>query len=269
MAHAFATTHNMPPMSIKLRPFLLAAALLASACTPAPAPGGWGSRRIVDTESLIRTMHSEYAGRWYRTLAFTQKTTFSPPGRPVRVETWEEYGALPGKLRIERGEGRGVIYSGDSVYVFAGDTLARRQKGRNELMTLGFDVYAQPPEVTARQLAEHGFALDRHHGSVWQDRPVYVVGAEEGDMRSKQFWIDSERLVFVRMLTPVPNDSTRMQDLRFNRYQRAGGGWIAMEVEIVEGGQRVFHEEYSNLRVNLPLDASLWVPERWREAKHP
>jgi hypothetical protein len=252
-------------MSMKLRPLLLAAALLASACTTA----GTGARGPGDSQSLIQAMHDRYAGSWYRTLAFTQKTTFSPPGRPVRVETWEEYGALPGRLRIERGEGRGVIYSGDSVFVFAGDSLVRRQKGRNELMTLGFDVYAQPPEATALQLAEHGFALDRFHRAEWQGRPVYVVGAAEGDSRSKQFWVDAERLVFVRMLTPVPNDSTRVQDLRFNRYERAGGGWIAMEVEIVEGGQRVFHEEYSNLRVNLPLDPSLWAPDRWREARHP
>lgn len=255
---------------MKLRPFLLAAALLASACTPAATAGSWGSRRISDSESLVRAMHGQYAGRWYRTLAFTQKTTFSPPGRPVRVETWEEYGAIPGRLRIERGEGRGAIYSGDSIFVFAGDSLVRRQRGRNELMTLGFDVYAQPPEATARMLGEHGFALDRFHGDVWQGRPVYVVGAAEGDLRSKQFWVDAERLVFVRMLTPVPNDSTRVQDLRFNRYERAGGGWIAMEVEIVDAaGTRVFHEEYSNLRVDLPLDESLWIPERWREARHP
>ncbi len=252
---------------MKLRPIILAAALLsAAACAPAATAGPGAA--INDGESLIRAMHGRYAGRWYRTLAFTQKTTFSPPGRPPRVETWEEYGALPGRLRIERGEGRGVIFRGDSTYAFAGDTLVRRQKGRNELMTLGFDVYAQPPERTAQTLREEGFDTSRFQRAVWQGRPAYVVGAAAGDTTSKQFWVDAERLVFVRLLAPGPSGGA-VQDLRFNRYERAGGGWIAMEVEIVAGGARVFHEEYSNLRVDLPLDESLWIPERWREARHP
>lgn len=251
---------------MKLRPIILAAALLAAAC--APAATARPRAAITDGESLIRAMHGRYAGRWYRTLAFTQKTTFSPPGRPQRVETWEEYGALPGRLRIERGAGRGVIFRGDSTYSFAGDTLVRRLKGRNELMTLGFDVYAQPPERTAHILGEDGFDTGRFHRAVWQGRPAYVVGALQGDTTSKQFWVDAERLVFVRLLAPSSGGGA-VQDLRFNRYERAGGGWIAIEVEIVAGGARVFREEYSNLRVDLPLDESLWIPERWREARHP
>jgi hypothetical protein len=251
---------------MKLSTFLHAGALLAvAACATAPRaapPPGSG-------EEVIRAMHDRYAGRWYRTVAFTQKTTFSPPGRPERVETWEEYGRLPGALRIETGPGRGVIFSGDSTFLIAGDTVARRTRGRNELMTLGFDVYAQPPEASASQLREHGFALDRFRTDTWQGRPVYVVGAGPGDGRTKQFWVDAERLVFVRMLEPAGNDTARVQDLRFNNYQRAGGGWIAPEVEIVVDGKRVFHEAYSNIRVDIPLDSSLWVPERWREARRP
>lgn len=247
----------------------LAAALLAlGACAPAATTAGWRAG-YNDSEAVIRAMHGRYAGRWYRTVAFTQKTTISPPGRPERVETWDEYGSIPGKLRIETGPGRGVIFSGDSTFSIAGDTVARRTRGRNELMTLGFDVYAQPPETSASQLREHGFALDRFRTDTWQGRPVYVVGAGPGDQRTKQFWVDAERLVFVRMLEPVPNDTARVQDLRFNDYQRAGGGWIAPEVEIVVDGRRVFHEAYSNIRVDIPLDSSLWVPERWREARRP
>ncbi|HEX8359836.1 MAG TPA: hypothetical protein VF613_07010 [Longimicrobium sp.] len=246
--------------------FLRTAALLAlAACATAPR----GSSAPTSGDEVIRAMHGRYAGRWYRTIAFTQKTTFSPPGRPERVETWEEYGSIPGLLRIETGPGRGVIFSGDSTFSIAGDTVARRTKGRNELMTLGFDVYAQPPEATAQQLRENGFATDRFRTDTWQGRPVYVVGAGPGDQRTKQFWVDAERLVFVRMLEPVPNDSVRVQDLRFNNYQRAGGGWVAPEVEIVVDGKRVFHEAYSNIRVDIPLDSSLWIPGRWREARHP
>jgi hypothetical protein len=239
----------------------LALAACASAGTPAAAPR--------DGESVVRAMHDRYAGRWYRTLAFTQKTTFSPPDRPERVEMWEEYARIPGALRIERGGGRGAIYARDSTFVIAGDSVVRRMVGRNELMTLGFDVYGQAPDVTLRQLREAGFDLGRFRTDTWEGRPVYVVGAGPGDLRSQQFWVDAERLVFVRMLSPVPSDSTRTQDLRFFDYRPAGRGWIAAQVEIVDGGRRVFHEEYSNIRVDIPLDSSLWVPDQWRTARHP
>lgn len=235
---------------------------LSSTAVGAQAP-------VTDARSLVREMHARYDGRWYRTLAFTQQTTFSAPGQPVRVESWDEYGAMPGRLRIEFPGGRGVIFSGDSTYSFAGDSLVRRERRRNELLILGFDVYAQPPETTLRILAEEGFDLSRFRTDHWQGRPVYVVGAAAADSSGKQFWVDAERLVFVRMLSAPPRTPDRVQDLRFNGYVPAGGGWIAPEVEIVVDGQRVFHEVYSNVRVDLPLDASLWEPERWRTAVHP
>ena len=48
-------------------------------------------------EELIAQMRERYAGKWYRTLTFTQKTTL-PDGK---VETWYEALELPGKLRID------------------------------------------------------------------------------------------------------------------------------------------------------------------------
>lgn len=249
----------------------LALVAAAAACTASvPRPGGFRAG-IDDAESLVRAMHERYAGRWYRTLTFSQQTTIMRGGQQV-VETWLEYGALPGRLRIEMGppeEQRGAIYANDSLYVIRNGAVAARRADRNELMTLGFDVYAQPPEVTLRQMREEGFRLDVFHLDTWQDRPVYVVGAAQGDLRSKQFWIDAERLVFVRMLDPDPRDTSQVQDVRFNNYQPLAGGWIAPEVEVIVNGQRVFHEVYSDIRANVPLDPSLFDPARWTQAVHP
>jgi len=257
---------------MNLRLPLIAGALLtlAAACAPAAPPSA--PAPVTSGEGLLRAMHDRYDGRWYRTLSFTQKTTFSPPGQAQRVEMWKEYAMLPGRLRIERGaaaDGRGVIYSGDSTFVIQGGRVVRRDASRNALLILGFDVYAQPPERTAAVLREEGFALEPVRMDTWEGRPVYVVGAPAGDLRRKQFWVDAERLVFVRMLEPAASDTSHTEDVRFTRYQPAGGGWIAAEVEIVVNGTRVFHEEYSDIRTDEPLDAALWIPERWSNAPHP
>jgi len=227
--------------------------------------------RITDAESLIRAMHGRYAGSWYRTLAFSQKTTTYPPeGRPPVEDVWIEYGAMPGRLRIEfQKQGGGMIFANDSSYrIGAGGEVEMTLARRNDLMTLGFDVYAQAPEITLQQLRESGFSLGAVRTDTWQDRPVYVVGAAAGDLRSKQFWIDAERLVFVRMLSPIPNQETA-QDVRFNNYQPLGGGWIAPEVEVLVGGRRVFHEVYFDIRHDVPLDPSLFDPKKWSEAVRP
>jgi len=241
----------------------------AAACAPGATRGA--ESPITDGESLIRAMHDRYAGRWYSTVAFSQKTTRTPPGRPASEDTWLEWGAMPGRLRIEfTRQGGGAIYANDSSYIIGPDgQVAARRGERNDLMTLGFDVYSQAPEVTLAQLRDAGFAMTPLRTDSWQGRPVYVVGAAAGDSTTKQFWIDAERLLFVRLLEPVPNRPGLSQDVRFNRYQPLGGGWIAPEVEVVAGGQRVFHEEYSDIRHDVPLDPSMFDPARWSSAVHP
>ena len=256
---------------MRASPRLLALALLAfaGACAPAATRA---AAAITDGESLIRAMHGRYAGRWYRTLTFTQTTTRTPVGGPRTVEVWREYAAIPGYLRIEVGpeaDGRGVLFARDSSFAIRGGQVAARRAGRNPLMILGFDVYAQAPETTARVLLEEGFALSPVRMDTWQGRPAYVVGAAAGDLRTKQFWVDAERLVFVRMIEPFAGDTTKTEEILFNRYQPAGGGWIAPEVEVRVDGTLVFHEAYSDIRVDVPLDPSLWVPEQWTTARRP
>lgn len=258
---------------MRLLPSLLAvAALLAAAYACAPAVTRGGGPAVSDAESLVRAMHARYDGRWYRSLVFTQKTTLTPPNAPQRIETWREYGAMPGRLRIEIGppeDGRGTIYANDSSYVIREGRPAARRGGRNPLMLLGFDVYTQAPDVTLRMLREDGFDLSVFRRDTWQDRPVYVVGAAAGDLRSPQFWIDAERLVFVRLLRPSRAEGAPTEEVRFNKYEPLAGGWIAPEVDILVGGRRYMLEEYSDVRPNVPLDPSLFDADRWREAVHP
>lgn len=251
------------PRSLSLLPVLLLAA-----CAPAATRGGW-TPGINDAETLVQAMHDRYAETWYRTISFTQATTRVSPDGVESTETWREWGSIPGKLRIEMGpeeEQRGVLFSGDSIFVFQGGRLMRRTAQRNPLMLLGFDVYRQPVETSLEMMTDEGFDLSRFHRATWQGRPAYVVGAAEGDSTSKQFWIDAERLVFVRMLEPSQADGGRVADTRFNRYERAGGGWVAPEVEVWVQGRRVFHEVYSDVRVDIPLHESLFDPARWTSA---
>ena len=103
-------------------------------------------------EELVRQMHAQYSGKWYRNLTFVQTTTF--PDKPA--ETWYEAGTIPGKLRIDMApldSMNAFMYVGDSAIVFKGGKRLVAHEDRNLLMTLGFDVYGQPPETTIAQLS--------------------------------------------------------------------------------------------------------------------
>jgi hypothetical protein len=220
-----------------------------------------------DGESLIRAMHDRYAGKWYRTLTFVQTTTLMQP--TAHTETWYEAARIPGILRIDippADSGNTLFFRGDSVYRVAGGKLLRSRPFVHPLMVLGFDVYADPVEKTISKLKGLGFDLTKIREATWQGRPTYVVGAAEGDTTAAQFWIDRERLVFVRMLEPTGDGKGGVQETQFNRYQPLGKGWISVEVVFTVNGELMQKEEYADPKADVALPDEIFDPSNYRQA---
>lgn len=223
-----------------------------------------------DGRQIIAAMHDHYAGKWYRTLTFVQRNTATRPDGAKQHSVWREYAAIPGKLRIEfepLDSGNGALYVSDSQFVFNADTLASATAFVHPLMVLGFDVYLDPVERTVARLQLGKFDLATVHEDTWEGRPVWVVGAKAGDLRTRQFWIDRERLVFVRLLEPGQRDTTRTSDIRFNKYERAGRAWISPEVAFLVDGQERWLEEYTDIKTDVPLAAALFDPRQWKKGR--
>lgn len=218
-----------------------------------------------DGEAVIRAMHDKYSNSWYRTLSFTQKTTRRTPADTMVIETWRERAMIPGYLRIDIERATGdltIVYGGDSLFVWRGDSVLTRAAARNILMVIGFDVYRQPPETTLAVLAAEGFPMTRVREDTWEGRPVYVLGATAGDLRSHQLWIDKERLLFVRAIQPDERDSTKTLDMRFDSYVKVPAGWLSETVELYRDGKLVQREEYSEVQTNIALDPKIFLPPR-------
>ena len=229
--------------------------------TPRPAPA------MSSGEAVVRAMHDRYAGKWYRSITFTQKTTIRLASGSEVVQTWYEAALLPGRLRIDFDlrSRSGTLIARDSVFSFNNGRLANSDTGVNDLLLLGFDVYAQPANRTISTLRRLGFDLDDVYESSWQGKPVYVVGAKRGDTTAKQFWVDRDRLLFVRLLQRTRQGRS---DVRFNQYVETGGGWVAVEVVNMVNGRRALLEEYSDVRTNVTLSESLFDPRAWTTAPH-
>jgi hypothetical protein len=262
VAFGFACHRQKPASSPAPAPAHPSAPVTKPKPEPAAPPA---AAAVTSAASLVRATHDKYASSWYRTLTFVQKTTVSLSSGGQVVQTWYEAAQLPGRLRIDTDPASkgGVLYSGDSTYNFAGGKLVRADTGINELLVLGFDIYAQSPARTESMLRRLGFDLTRFHEGVWRGTPVFVVGALRGDTTSKQFWVDRERLLFVRLL-----ENTRQghADFRFNDYVQSGGGWVASEVEQYVNGKRRLLEQYSQIRTNVDLPDGLFDPRKWATA---
>lgn len=227
---------------------------------------------ITTPRDLLAAMRARYEGKWYRTLTFVQNNTERHPDGTVERSVWQEWLQAPGKLRIEfqpADSGNGVLFANDSIYPFRHDTLGTARPFVHPLLVLGFDVYMQPVERTMAQLqqAPRVFDLSLLSEGTWQGRPVWIVGAKAGDLRTRQFWVDKERLVFVRLLEPTPRDTAKISDTRFNKYQPLAGGWISPEVEFLVDGQQQFLEEYTQIQANIQMPARLWDARQWKAAR--
>jgi hypothetical protein len=220
---------------------------------------------------VLEAMRARYAGRWYRSATFVQRTlAVDPRDGSERRQTWYEAMALPGRLRIDRDSTlrTGTLFANDSQYVVINGALRRAVPGHNALLVLGFDVYGQPAARTAAVLRSLGFPAGPVRADTWQGRPAWVVGGAPGDERSPQYWVDQERLLFVRLVQPDPANPAQAFDARFEGYRPLGGGWIATRVQAYTGGRRTLLEEYDDVRADVALDPALFDPRRWTEARH-
>jgi hypothetical protein len=247
---------------------LFAAALLAGVCGPVAAQGRGGGLPAAgppvpnDAPGLevLREVHRRYSTTRFRTLTFTQRTTF-PDGR---IEWWYEAESVPGKARVDVApfaDRNAQIFRNDSAYVFRNGERTQASAGLAITMWALMDMYAIAPEQTAAQMSRRGFDLTRTHERDHRGRPVVVLGALAGDTTSAQLWLDKEHLYTVRIITS--RGGRRVTDVGKHVFQN--GGWVEQEIRVyaLDGSLNLL-EEYFDVRTNVELPPDLFEPDRYR-----
>ncbi|MGA8274355.1 MAG: hypothetical protein WB919_22550 [Candidatus Sulfotelmatobacter sp.] len=224
------------------------------------------AQEVRNGEDVLRAMHDRYNASWYDTVTFTQKSTTYNPDGTTKVETWYEAALLPGKLRIDIGparDGNGYIFADGNVTVVKDGKVTASRPRVNMLLVLGFDVYRQEPPATIGVAKSQGYNLTKLREDVWNGHPVYVVGADKGDLQSRQFWVEKDTLLFVREMEPSRDDLNKPEDIRFVDYRKLAGGWIAARVEVHVDGKMTFSEEYSDIQANVKLAPAVFDPAQF------
>jgi hypothetical protein len=223
---------------------------------------------------VFQRMHDAYAGKWYRTLTFVQKTTQRRPNGTDTVSTWYEslrhVGGLT-QLRIDVGDpsaGNGVLYTADSSWRMRDGKLVSASAGGNEFLPLIEGVYFNPVEQTIRELSSTKTDMSRVIEGSYQNRRVWIIGAAStADTTSPQIWIDAERNVAVRaILSPAAN--MPVLDIHLDGYVPIDGTWLASKIAMMRGGVPRQTEEYRDWKVNVDLPASLFAVATWTTSPH-
>lgn len=225
---------------------------------------------ITDGPSLIRAMHARYAASWYSSISYIQTTTLLSQSGANSDQSWYVAATLPGRLRVDYGNpdlGNGLLFRADTSYYFNGGRLARTNTGWNELAILTQDVYKQPPEMTISVLRSLGVQMSRLRTSSFDGRTVYVVGSSSStDSTSKQFWIERDRLLLVRVREK--RGEGRFADIRIGDFVQAGNGWIARQTYQMENGVARVHQQSTQFKVDPPLDPALFDAKQFSTVKH-
>jgi hypothetical protein len=217
-------------------------------------------------DGLLRAMHDRYQSSWYKTLTFTQKSTTYKPDGTSTAETWYEAALLPGKLRIDIGPpstGNGYVLVDGTATVVKDGKVTGSIPLVNMLLVLGFDVYTQDPETTIKVVKGEGYDLSKCREDTWEGHPAYVVGADKGDLKSKQFWVAKDTLLFVREIEPAHDDPKKLDDVRFTDYRPLAGAWIAARVEVHTDDKMVFSEDYTDIQANVKLAPGTFDPQQF------
>jgi outer membrane lipoprotein-sorting protein len=202
-------------------------------------------------------------------LTFDQKSTTYNPDGTTKVDSWHEALSVPGKLRIEIGppsDGNGYLLVDRTVTGFHAGKESGTRPLVNMVLVLGFDVYRQAPEETIKVVKAEGYDLTKVHEETWNGQSVYVVGADKGDLHSKQFWVDKSRMLFLRLFEPQQSDPKNSQEIIFQDYREMAGGWVAARVEVKVDGKTVFTEDYSDIKTNVKLSPSTFDPKQFNSA---
>jgi hypothetical protein len=269
-----STTTSLPPVAF---------VLLALACRqpappvatprPAPAPRPPAERAISSGLDVLRRMREAHDDSIPNTIAFTQATTTYLVSGGQLQQRWRIIVAPPMRMRsdyLPLSTRSGSLQIGAQNYSFQNGRRTSMQSQVNATLLLGFGAFAQPPESTLRHLDSLGVKSSVIRRDTAGGRPVWIIGAEAGDLTSDQLWVDVERWVPVRLINRETRGTrTTITDYRFSEYAEHGGIPIVTTLLIYRDQRLTVRYEHRDIRVNPAVSDAAFDPARWVEEQPP
>jgi hypothetical protein len=225
---------------------------------------------IKSVSGLVNAMRDKYAENWYKSLSFTQVNTYTIGGKEQSSQ-WVENLSVPAKLRVDflpLSQKSGLIIDNSRVSTFASGKRVDSRRLYQPRPLLISDIYVQSAAVSVRRLDSLGIDTTKIRTDRLNGKRVFVIGAESGDMTSTQAWFDAESLLLQRFIqSEVRAGKTITSDMRVTGYTDVAGFPVPDAFVTKRDGVTALKEEYTKVKVNAPMPASLFDPAKWATVK--
>ena len=213
-----------------------------------------------NSKDVLKKMYDRYSGKWYKTFTFNQTTENYRNDSLMRTATWNEYIQYPANFRIDIGDpknGNSVIFNADSAYNFRNGKLVRVTENNNDLTFLLGGMYFYPFDSVLSKFHRLGYDINKYHEDTWQNRPVYVIGADNADEKTNQLWIDKQDLYVVRF---IEYNNGRKEEGQLNDHKKFGNGWAENSCIFYFDGKLFQKEIYHDCKADVPVDPRIFDP---------
>lgn len=215
------------------------------------------SAQLTNTAQLLDAMQIKHRGKWFKTLTFQQETIRYREGQKSETSIWNEAVRYPDHFRIDYlNSGRTVVFKSDSAYRFEkGEFQAKLYQPQEFLLFKGGLYFISRNEVL-KKLQDYGYNTSIFRKDRLNGMDVYVVGGKEGDLTSKQFWLNADHFYIVRRISQTSSGATL--DVQYEDHERYDGGWVEHKVTFYLNGRLIQVENYLDIKVNMVLNDSVF-----------
>ncbi len=207
---------------------------------------------------ILSKMHKRYAGKWFKTFTFTQKTESYKNDTLIKTARWYEAIVFPDYFRISFGEvkdGNAVIFIKDSSYNFSKGKLVRKGLRGEDLIFLLGGMYFHPFDSVLKKMEREGYDIHKAYERTWNGRKYYVLGAQNEGEKLNQLWIDKEKLFVKRFIKY--NGNTKEEGL-LGDHVKIGKAWSETSCSFFIDDKLIQKETYYDCVANKPLSLDLF-----------
>jgi hypothetical protein len=224
----------------------------------------------LDVLRRVREAHDDSAPSL---ISFTQATTTYLASGGQLQQRWRIIVAPPLRMRsdyLPLTTRSGALQLGVQNYSFQNGRRTSLQTQVNATLLLGFGAFAQAPESTMRHLDSLGVKSTVIRRDTAGGRPVWVIGAEAGDLTSDQLWVDAQRWIPIRLIDRETRGTrTTITDYRFSEFAEHGGVPIVTTLLIYRDQRLTVRYEHRDVRINPAVSDAAFDPARWVEGQPP
>ncbi len=217
--------------------------------------------QIASTGQLLDAMQTRYRGKWFKEFTFEQQTIRYDRNGAVRdTAIWYEAVKYPNNFRIDNNpNGDFVLFRNDSSFRFRSYEFQRAAYEPQEFLLFKGGLYFRPVNTILDQLKAYGYDTSLFREDRFNGRRAYVIGAEKGDLTTKQFWIDADYFYSLRRISGIGGGRTL--DLQYADHEKIDGGWVERTVTIFVDGRKVQIEYYLEIDTKPNLGNDVFDPK--------